>query len=75
MGKLRTKKQLLLLAGFTVARKAENGGDITFNAYQELETCFAEEKLHPADFKSAVEGYINRLLEPIRQEFTNPTLM
>lgn len=58
-----------------MSRRPENGGDITYNTYQELETSFAEEKLHPADFKTAVEGYINRLLEPIRKEFTSPELV
>lgn len=60
--------------GFVVNRKPDNGGDVTYNNYQELETSFANQELHPADFKQAVESYINRLLEPIRADFNTPAL-
>lgn len=60
--------------GFVVSRKPEFGGDVTYTTYQELETSFAKEELHPGDFKLAVENYINRLLEPIRAEFNTPEL-
>lgn len=57
-----------------MSRKPENGGDLNFTNYEDLETSFASQALHPADFKSAVETYINRLLDPIRAEFTSPEL-
>lgn len=57
-----------------VSRKEDNGGDLTFNNYTDLETSFANQELHPADFKLAVETYINKLLEPIRAEFATPEL-
>jgi len=60
--------------GFLVSRKPENGGDVTYNTYQELETSFATQELHPADFKSAVEAYINKLLDPIRADFNTAEL-
>lgn len=60
--------------GFTVNRNEKNGGDLTFMTYPELETCFAENKLHPGDLKAAVEKYINQLLEPIRKTFESPEL-
>lgn len=60
--------------GFVVSRKAEFGGDVTYTTYQELEDSFAKQELHPGDFKLAVEGYINRLLDPIRAEFEKPEL-
>lgn len=60
--------------GFVVTRKPENGGETTYATYQELEDSFAKQELHPADFKPAVEGYINRLLEPIREIFNTPEL-
>lgn len=60
--------------GFVVSRKPENGGDATYMTYQSLEDSFAKQELHPADFKQAVENYINRLLEPIRAEFNAPEL-
>ncbi|BES93938.1 tyrosyl-tRNA synthetase [Nesidiocoris tenuis] len=59
---------------FLVPRCEENGGNLEFTTYQELEDCFAQEKLHPADLKAAVEVYINRLLEPIRKAFKDPQL-
>lgn len=60
--------------GFSVKRKPENGGDVTYMTYDELEKSFAEEKLHPADLKASVEIYINKLLEPIRKVFESPEL-
>jgi tyrosyl-tRNA synthetase len=55
--------------GFDVFRKPENGGNVTFKTYEELEQTFAAEQLHPGDLKASVENYINRLLEPIRKAF------
>ncbi|GAB1598932.1 tyrosine--tRNA ligase, cytoplasmic-like [Argonauta hians] len=60
--------------GFVVSRSEENGGNITYSSYDELESAFAKEELHPGDFKSSVEFYINQLLEPIRKEFDNPKM-
>lgn len=60
--------------GFIISRKPENGGDKTFLTFEELEKYFADQLLHPADLKSAVEVYINKLLEPIRQAFESPEL-
>lgn len=60
--------------GFEINRSEENGGDITFNDYNDLEQYFADNKLHPADLKATVEKYINKLLEPIRKEFESPEL-
>lgn len=57
--------------GFEVMRKDENGGNLKFTVYEDLEKTFAEEKLHPADLKAAVETYINRLLDPIRKSFSD----
>uniref|UniRef100_A0A182QD92 Tyrosine--tRNA ligase n=1 Tax=Anopheles farauti TaxID=69004 RepID=A0A182QD92_9DIPT len=54
---------------FTVHRKPDFGGDLVFAEYEQLEACFANQELHPGDLKAAVEVYINRLLEPIRQSF------
>lgn len=54
---------------FNVPRTAEFGGDISFDKYEDLESAFAKEVIHPGDLKNAVEIYINRLLDPIRKEF------
>lgn len=45
------------------------GGNVTFDNYDDLEGAYASEKIHPGDLKSAVEVYINKLLDPIRKEF------
>jgi tyrosyl-tRNA synthetase len=55
--------------GFEIKRKEEFGGNVTYSTYQDLETAFAEEKIHPGDLKGAVEIYINWLLDPIRKIF------
>lgn len=34
-----------------------------------MENAFAKEEIHPGDLKNAVEVYINKLLDPIREEF------
>ncbi|KAK7603568.1 hypothetical protein V9T40_003567 [Parthenolecanium corni] len=59
---------------FLIKRNEENGGDLKFKQYDELENCFAQKLLHPADLKSSTEFYINRLLQPIRQTFESPKL-
>ncbi|KNC25925.1 hypothetical protein FF38_03681 [Lucilia cuprina] len=60
--------------GFEINRAPENGGDVTFNNFADLEQYFADQKLHPADLKATVEKYINRLLDPIRKTFESPEL-
>ncbi|CAC5414274.1 YARS [Mytilus coruscus] len=60
--------------GFTVVRKEEFGGNVTYKKYQELEDAFAKEEVHPGDLKVAVENYLNQLLDPIRKEFDTPEL-
>lgn len=59
---------------FKISRNEANGGDLNFSAYEDLEICFSEQKLHPADLKASIEFYINRLLDPIRQIFDKPEL-
>ncbi|XP_014205288.1 tyrosine--tRNA ligase, cytoplasmic [Copidosoma floridanum] len=56
---------------YLVPRSAEFGGDITFGNYEDLESSFAKQEIHPGDLKGAVEVYINRVLDPIRKEFAN----
>ncbi|XP_066597834.1 tyrosine--tRNA ligase, cytoplasmic [Prorops nasuta] len=60
---------------FNIIRTDEFGGNVTFSTYEDLEIAYQKEEIHPGDLKSAVEVYINRLLEPIRKEFqTNAAL-
>lgn len=59
---------------FVVPRDAANGGDIIYSNFEQLETAFSKQEVHPADLKAGVEVYINRLLEPIRKKFSEPAL-
>ena len=59
---------------FGVKRPDEFGGDKTYTSYDELETDFKEEKLHPGDLKAAVEVYLNKLLDPVRRHFSSPEM-
>jgi tyrosyl-tRNA synthetase len=59
---------------FEIKRSADNGGDLSFQTYEELEAVYVKELLHPSDLKGGVEKYLNELLEPIRKEFEDPEL-
>jgi len=59
---------------FVIDRPAEHGGNATYSSYQALEDEFAADKVHPGDLKSAVEKYLNRLLDPVRKVFETPEL-
>merc|ERR1711862_814711 len=59
---------------FTIERDEKNGGNAYFDAYENLEQSFAKEEVHPGDLKSAVEKYLNRLLDPVRKVFESPEL-
>ena len=52
-----------------IKRDAKNGGDLYFNNYEELKKVFEEGGLHPVDLKNSVAGYINQLLQPVREHF------
>jgi len=60
---------------FVIERPADHGGNCEFAQYEELEKEFAAEKVHPGDLKSAVEKYLNRLLDPVRAIFQQPELV
>ena len=40
---------------FLIERAEQNGGNVSFATYEELETAFAKEEVHPGDLKAAVE--------------------
>ena len=54
---------------FVIERSEKFGGDISFNAYNELEKSFRKKEIHPLDLKKAAAKYINILLEPVREHF------
>ncbi|OQV19653.1 Tyrosine--tRNA ligase, cytoplasmic [Hypsibius exemplaris] len=53
---------------FVIAQKDQE--PLTCATYEDLEKVYAANGLHPGDLKGAVGDVINRLLEPIRQEFS-----
>jgi len=59
---------------FVIDRPEQHGGNIEFTTYEALEEAFAKEEVHPGDLKSAVEKYLNQLLEPVRKKFETPEL-
>ena len=58
---------------FTIKRPAKFGGTIEFNSYTELETAYAQGKLHPQDLKNSVAEELAGILEPVRRYFANNT--
>ncbi|MBI2173179.1 MAG: tyrosine--tRNA ligase, partial [Candidatus Aenigmarchaeota archaeon] len=52
-----------------VERSQKFGGDITFHSYGELEKAYVNGELHPADLKSAVSVYLDKMISPIRSHF------
>jgi len=59
---------------FTINRPDQHGGDVHFANFEDLEQSFGKEEIHPGDLKSAVEKYLNRLLDPVRKIFEAPAL-
>merc|ERR1712018_125150 len=59
---------------FVIERKQEFGGNINYEKFEDLESGFAKEEVHPGDLKNAVEMYLNRLLDPVRRKFDTPEL-
>ena len=42
--------------------------------FRVYESFYCLQELHPGDLKVSVEGYLNQLLDPIREEFNSPAL-
>lgn len=59
---------------FSITRPAEYGGNVNYSKYEDLETAFAKEEIHPGDLKASVELAINKLLAPIQKIFSEPKL-
>jgi tyrosyl-tRNA synthetase len=51
---------------FVVERPEQYGGDLVYDAYDELEADFLAEELHPQDLKNAAGTYISDVIDPIR---------
>jgi len=51
-----------------VERPEKFGGNISYTDYNQLETDFAEKKLHPGDLKQTVGNYLVKIISPIREK-------
>ncbi|MDR1992709.1 MAG: tyrosine--tRNA ligase [Nitrososphaerota archaeon] len=56
---------------FTIERPAKFGGNVVFESYEALASCYVEGKLHPMDLKSGVAVALGDILEPVRRYFAN----
>ena len=54
----------------SVTRPEKFGGNITYRSFSELESDFANKKLHPTDLKQAVADLLTPLVSKIRQKLT-----
>jgi tyrosyl-tRNA synthetase len=55
-----------------VRRSERYGGPVTFDTYEELESTYQQERLHPMDLKGAVTDRLVEVLEPARRHFDDP---
>ncbi|MDH3341522.1 MAG: tyrosine--tRNA ligase [Nitrosopumilus sp.] len=51
-----------------VKRSEKFGGNVSYSNYNQLETDFAEKKLHPGDLKQTVGDYLVKVISPIREK-------
>ena len=51
-----------------VERPEKFGGNTSYTNYNQLETDFAEKKLHPGDLKQTVGNYLVKIISPIRDK-------
>ena len=54
---------------FIIERPEKYGGNIKFSSYKELEQSYLKKELYPVDLKQGIATEINKLLEPIRENF------
>jgi tyrosyl-tRNA synthetase len=52
-----------------IERPEKWGGNLVYTSYEQLVSDFEAKKLHPMDLKTAVAGYINEMLVPVREHF------
>lgn len=61
---------------FHVERPEKFGGDLTYEHYEEIETDFVSEELHPQDLKNATATYIADIVAPVREKLlADPDLL
>ncbi|XP_078485826.1 tyrosine--tRNA ligase, cytoplasmic [Ciona intestinalis] len=64
-----------ILGEIEILRKEEYGGNVNYTEYEKLVEDFAKEAVHPGDLKASVVVIINKLLQPIQEEFKKPELI
>lgn len=58
---------------FFVARKEENGGDVTYTTFEDVKAAYTSGALHPGDLKNAAAEALIKIMEPIRNAFEGDT--
>lgn len=53
-----------------VERPEKFGGNVSYGDYKQLESDFAQRKLHPVDLKQAVGNYLIKIISPIRDQLS-----
>ena len=51
-----------------IERPEKFGGNISYTNFEQLETDFAQKKLHPGDLKQTVGNYLVKIVSPIREK-------
>ncbi|MFQ5782781.1 MAG: tyrosine--tRNA ligase [Nitrosopumilus sp.] len=51
-----------------VERPEKFGGNVSYTNYNQLETDFAERRLHPGDLKQTVGNYLVKIISPVRDK-------
>jgi tyrosyl-tRNA synthetase len=54
----------------SIERPEKFGGNVTYNSYEELESDFAQKKLHPGDLKNTIGDYMVKIIAPIRDKIS-----
>lgn len=52
-----------------IMRPEKYGGDVVIENFAELEKLYEKGELHPADLKTSVAVYINKMMSPVREGF------
>jgi len=55
----------------TIQREAQYGGDKVFTNYEELEAMYVAGAIDPKDIKENLVRYLDALIKPVRDHFTN----
>ncbi|HPT66094.1 MAG TPA: tyrosine--tRNA ligase [Candidatus Woesebacteria bacterium] len=54
-----------------IKREEKFGGDLVFNSYHELESAYQKGEIYPLDLKENLSRYLDELISPVRDYFTN----